>query len=213
MKRSIILIGYSGHAFVVHSIFNSNGFTVVGYCDRGEKSNNPFSLQYFGEENGPSALKALQQNDFFISIGDNTFRKKIQEFLSAKNLFPVNAIHPSAIIDKSCTIHAQGTMIAAGVCINPFAKIGTGVICNTGSIIEHECIIKDFVHIAPGTVLCGNVEVGESTFIGANSVIKEGIKIGNNVVVGAGSVVIKDVPDNVKIAGNPASLLRTSHKL
>ena len=188
------------------------GSTVIGYCDQEEKANNPFSLQYFGEETSEEALQTLQQYDFFISIGDNLLRRRIQESLAVKNLFPVKAIHPSTIIDSSCTIHAQGAMVAAGVCINALAHIGKGVICNTGSIIEHECIIQDFAHIAPGTVLCGNVQIGENSFIGANSVIKEGVKIGSNVIVGAGSVVIKDIPGNVKVAGNPAIPLRTSLK-
>lgn len=35
-------------------------------------------------------------------------------------------------------------------------------------------------------------------------VILGDITIGNNVVVAAGSVVVKDVPDNCMVAGNPA---------
>ena len=86
-------------------------------------------------------------------------------------------------------------------------EIGHGVVCNTSSTIDHECIIGDFSFIAPGAVLCGNVKVGRSTFIGANAVIRQGIIIGNNVIIGAGTVVIRDIPDNSTVIGNPARKL------
>ena len=207
-NNSIILIGYSGHAFVVHGIFASQGKSVIGYCDKLLKPFNPFSLTYHGCEDEEMGVSSLQENDFFISIGDNATRRKIQLNLAKQNLYPINAIHSSAIIDKSSEINKVGVMVSAGVCINPLAKIGMGVICNTGCVIEHECIINNFVHVAPGAVLCGNVSVGENTFIGANAVIKEGIKIGNNATIGAGSVVIKDVAANTRVAGNPSILLK-----
>lgn len=50
--------------------------------------------------------------------------------------------------------------------------------------------------------------IGDNVSLGANVVIIGGIHIGNNVVVGAGSVVVKDVPDNCVIAGNPAKIIR-----
>ena len=33
-------------------------------------------------------------------------------------------------------------------------------------------------------------------------------RIGNNVIIGANAVVIKDVPDNCIVAGNPAKIVR-----
>jgi acyl-[acyl carrier protein]--UDP-N-acetylglucosamine O-acyltransferase len=84
---------------------------------------------------------------------------------------------------------SDGIMIAANATLNPLVELGRGVICNTSTSIDHECIIGDFCHIAPGAVLCGNVTVGRSTFIGANAVIRQGIHIGNNVMIGAGTVV------------------------
>ncbi len=200
----MILIGNSGHGFVVYGILLASGKQVTGYCDVIEKEYNPFNLLYFGSENSDAALEAIKQNGFFIAVGDNMIRNKIFVNLQQKNLVPGNAIHPSAVIDLSATVAAHGVMIAANVSINPLAAIGTGAICNTGCIIEHECIVGEFAHIGPGAVLCGNVKIGEGTFVGANAVIKQGITIGKNAMIGAGAVVIKDVPDNVTVVGVPA---------
>lgn len=200
----MILIGYSGHAFVVCGIFQAAGKKVTGYCDVDEKEYNPFGLTYFGTENSDAALEALKQYGFFIAVGDNGLRKKIYSNLLLKNIIPVNAIHPSAIMDGSVKIAAGAVMIAANVTINPLAGIGTGVICNTGCIIEHECIVGEFAHIGPGAVLCGNVKIGEGTFVGAHAVIKQGINIGKNAMIGAGAVVVKDVPDGATVMGVPA---------
>lgn len=203
-KTGMILIGYSGHAFVVYGILAATGKQVTGYCDLTKKDNDPFKLQYVGSEDSETGLLALKQNAFFIAIGDNRLRSKIFINLQQKQLIPVNAIHPSAVIDATAGIADHGVMIAANATINPLASIGTGAICNTGSIIEHECLVGEFAHIGPGAVLCGNVNIGNGTFVGANAVIKQGIRVGTNAIIGAGAVVIKDVPDNVTVIGVPA---------
>ena len=50
--------------------------------------------------------------------------------------------------------------------------------------------------------------IGNNVSIGANVNIIGDIKIGNNVIIGAGSVVVKDVPDNCVIVGNPAKIIK-----
>ena len=50
--------------------------------------------------------------------------------------------------------------------------------------------------------------------IGNNTIIADGASIGfkksigNNCVIGDGAVVVKDIPDNYIVVGNPAKLLR-----
>jgi sugar O-acyltransferase (sialic acid O-acetyltransferase NeuD family) len=200
----MIIIGYSGHGFVVYGIITAAGTPVTGYCDSEEKQYNPFSLPYLGKESSDAAIAAFNTTEFFIAVGNNGIREKIYHELAAKKLLPGNAIHPSAVIDASAAIAKSGVMIAANAVINPLAKIGIAAICNTGCIIEHECAVGDFAHIAPGAVLCGNVKVGTNSFVGANAVIRQGITIGNNVMIGAGAVVLKDVPDNTTVMGVPA---------
>ncbi len=204
-QKQVILIGYSGHAFVVTGIFQSMGRSVTGYCDSVEKDYNPFKLLYLGKESSPEARVALGEKDFFVAIGDNHIRRKVTETLAPHHFIPVNAVHTSAIIDPSARL-GSGVMVAARAVLNPLAAISDGVICNTGCIIEHECIVDSFAHIGPGTVLCGNVKVGVNSFVGAGAVVRQGITIGNNVIVGAGAVVVKDVPDNSIVMGNPSRL-------
>lgn len=50
--------------------------------------------------------------------------------------------------------------------------------------------------------------IGNNVSLGANVNIIGNITIGDNVIVGAGSVVVKDVPNNCVVAGNPAKIIR-----
>ena len=204
LKKPVAIIGYSGHAYVIIDIFLSAGRLVTAYCDSEEKSRNPYHLQYLGKES--EVIRKLKKYDFFTCVGHNGIREKIHMQLAEQLGNPINAIHPSAVISSSVSL-GDGVMIAANATINPLVELGKGVICNTSSSIDHECIIGDFAHIAPGAVLCGNVKVGKGSFVGANAVIRQGITIGNNVMIGAGTVVIRDIPDNVTVVGNPQKVL------
>ena len=69
------------------------------------------------------------------------------------------------------------------------------MIINSGAIIEHDCIIEDFVHISPNAAIAGGVKIGEGTHIGIGACVIPGITIGKWATIGAGTVIINDVPD------------------
>lgn len=50
--------------------------------------------------------------------------------------------------------------------------------------------------------------IGENVVLGSNVVIIGDVNIGNNVTIGAGTVVVKDVPDNCVVVGNPMRILK-----
>ena len=51
--------------------------------------------------------------------------------------------------------------------------------------------------------------IGNNVTIGCHACILGDIRIGDNVVIGAGAVVVKDVPNNVVVAGNPAKVIES----
>lgn len=56
------------------------------------------------------------------------------------------------------------------------------------------------------------VTIGNNVWIGGNATILPGVTIGDNVTVGAGSVVVKDIPSNTVVAGNPAKVVSSVQK-
>lgn len=203
LGSNIILIGYSGHGKVVADAAIEIGLNILGYSDKKIIENNSFNLKYLGCEADETFIGWELSSNFLIGIGDNYTREKIFQFITKRGKIVTTLISNTSIISKHSTV-GTGTFVNNNVTINAGSKIGMNVILNTGCIVEHECNIENSVHIAPGAVLAGNITIGERSFIGANAVLKQGIVIGKDVIVGAGTVVLHDVPDNMKIVGNPS---------
>lgn len=52
------------------------------------------------------------------------------------------------------------------------------------------------------------VTIGHNVWIGGRAVINPGVTIGDNAVVASGSVVVKNVPANAVVGGNPARIIK-----
>jgi sugar O-acyltransferase (sialic acid O-acetyltransferase NeuD family) len=209
-KRPILLYGASGHAKVVLDLVRAAGcWQVVALLD-----DNPalHGTAFCGVPipGGHSALAPLLSTCVggVVAIGNNAIRRRIADSLTANGLILVSACHPQACIAADVELGA-GSVVMAGVVINPATRIGANCIINTRSSIDHDCCIGDHVHIAPGVTLCGGVTVGEGAFVGAGATVIPNVTIGANAMVGAGATVIAPVPPGTTVVGIPARPLKS----
>ncbi|NVK84643.1 MAG: acetyltransferase [Cytophagia bacterium] len=196
----MVLFGASGHAKVVIDILERSGIEVSHLVDANPEIEELAGYQVMDE----AGYMSLSEEEYIISIGSNTIRKKI---VKDSNLVYGWAVHPSAILGDDVSI-GQGTVVMAGAIINPSTHVGNHCIINTSASIDHDCIIEDFVHISPNATLCGTIEVGEGTHVGAGATIIPNLKIGKWATIGAGAVIIENVPDYAVVVGNPGRIIR-----
>lgn len=205
MKNQLLIIGASGHGKVVADIaLKLNKWKQLFFLDDDDTIIEAMGIKVIGKT--ADAFLHIKDSDIFVAVGDNTTRKKIQEKLESLGANIPILIHPNAVIGDEVSIK-EGTVIMAGVVINCCTNIGRGCIINTGSTVDHDNVISDFVHISPGAHLSGSVSIGENSWIGTGCDIINNISITNHCIIGAGSVVIKNIDESGTYVGLPVRRL------
>jgi len=210
----IAILGASGHGKVIAEIAELNGFDEVVFFDdawtgavrpggeRAQDQRSDFPWKVLG--NTESLLASLGRFDAcLVGIGNNKIRWEKQTLLKQSGARLIQLVHPAATVSKYAVLGA-GSVVMANAVINPFVKIGEACIVNTGSTIDHDCLLDHAVHVSPGVNLAGGVQVGFQSWIGIGACVKQSLKIGSGVMVGAGAVVVQDVPDHLTVVGIPA---------
>ena len=192
----IFIYGSGGHGKVIRDFFQTSEMIMFVDDESEEKvACNPEEI--------PDGARVV------IAIGDNFVRQTVAGRLqnNRKNLiFPI-VHHPSVLLSDRARV-AAGNVFCAGSIITIGSVIGHLCIINTAATVDHDCRLGDFVHIAPGVNLCGNVSVGDRTLVGVGTSVRPGITIGSDTIIGAGSVVVNDIPSRVLAHGNPCRVIR-----
>jgi len=210
--KNIVIIGGGNQAHYVIDIIEREGqYNIVGIID----SIHPIGVDRFGykiigrQENISELITQYQIYGGIIAIGDNWIRGNV--YLQISSLVPdfefINAIHPSVIIGNNVKI-GKGVTAMAGVIFNPKSVIGDFTFFATGAQVEHDCIISEFASISAGSVTGGYVKLGKCSALTLGVTVLDRLEIGENTVVGAGSLVLKSLPSNVLVYGNPAKVIR-----
>ena len=172
-------------------------------------------------------FKALVHSDYKRYKSDNgNFLKFIKLFL-ANSGFRAVAIYRIArffwIKKKFMIIPSVCQRLLRHLChcyISPAADIGAGflishvggIVIGSGTKIGENCDIRQNITFGGNYNKKSNDGrtkpiVGDNVSFGVGSVILGPITIGNNSIIGANSVVVKNIPADVIVAGNPAKII------
>ncbi|MGG7213289.1 acetyltransferase [Clostridium nigeriense] len=203
--EKIVLIGAGGHCkSVLDSLLELRTYEVVGITDI-KNDFEVMGVKVIGSDDILENLFKSGVSNAFISlgsIGNTSIRRKIYNNLRDIGYNLPRIIDKTAIVSKYATLE-DGVFVGKGAIINAGSYIGSNSIINSGSIVEHDCKIGKFVHVAPGVTMSGGASIGNDSHVGTGASIIQGISIGKNSIIGAGSVIVRNIEDNCKVYGNP----------
>lgn len=128
-------------------------------------------------------------------LASSSLKRKVnQHYLSHGYQFET-LIANNAHVSPYAELEA-GVQILPRAIVQAGANIANHTIINSGAIVEHDCKIGEYNHIAPGSTLCGQVKTGENVYIGAGATVIQNITLAQNVIVGAGAVVTEHLLEN-----------------
>ena len=210
--KNIVLIGGGNQAHYTIDIIEREGkYNIVGIIDSiHEVGSDRFGYKILGrQEDIVEIINQHQIQGGLITIGDNWIRHIVSDQILKllPNFEFVNAIHPSVIIGNNVKL-GVGITAMAGVIFNPKSSIGNFTFFATGAQIEHDCIISDFASVSAGSVTGGYVKLGKFSALTLGVTVLDRLEIGENTVVGAGSLILKSLPSDVLVYGNPVSIIR-----
>lgn len=203
------MLGAGGHCLsVLDSLLSSYDYQEIGIIDKDNLKQGItqiLGVPILGSDEDMEQLYKEGYRTAFVtvgSVGDISIRERLFHRLKGLGYQLPNVIDRTSVVSNYASL-GEGVYIGKRAVINAGTVIGNLAIINTASTVEHDCRVGDYVHIAPGSVVCGNVCIEQGAHVGAGSVIRQGIHIGEKAVVGCGSVVVRDVPSHRIAYGNP----------
>tara|TARA_B100000965_G_scaffold93275_3_gene76093 strand:+ start:1881 stop:2654 length:774 start_codon:yes stop_codon:yes gene_type:complete len=155
-----------------------------------------------------------------VIIGDDCWVGNNVTIYSGARIGNNVKIFPGAVISavpQDLKFDGEDTLVEIGdnTIIRECATINRGTIDTNKTIIENDCLIMAYVHIAHDCIVKNNsilvnaVQIGghsiidEHAIIGGGSVIHQFTKIGKYSMTAGGSVIRKDIPPYCKAGKNP----------
>ncbi len=206
-----VIMGAGSYGEVYANYLLESGVEIIGFID----SNQDLKGKYiqgkivFGNREELYHLKeSCGVEAVYCSIGNNHDRVELFEFALSLGFKIPNFIHPTAIVSESIILE-DGSYVLAGSIIMPEVKVCKYSMISMGVKIAHHTIIESGSFISTGVNIGANIVLKEKSFVGIGATVMTGVhEIGRNSTIGAGAVVIRNVPDNAVVAGNPAKVLK-----
>lgn len=180
--KQLLIYGSQDYSALVRDIAQDCGWTVAGYIDDSNKSDEILGTYSFVKDN-------FSKSDYSIALGigynNLSTRNAVVKSVMGDDWSMPKLVHPRAVVHPSAQIGC-GTVVMLGAIIDVRAQVGIASVCWPGSVISHDSSLGNNCFLSPNATLCGFVRTGDSCFFGAGSIVTDHLDIPDNQFLKAG---------------------------
>lgn len=143
--------------------------------------------------------------EVFIAVGDNAQRQRLFAMFEEAGASFATLVHPASSVSSFARLDL-GTIVMPRASVNAFSKLGVGCIVNTGAIVEHDCVLGNFVHVSPAASMGGGAVIGDRSWLCIGSCVSDHIHLCDDVVLGANSCLLSSAVIPGTYVGSPARI-------
>ncbi len=195
----IVIIGGGGHASVLTEILLTQGREILAIVSPEDINQRPVFKGLTHLKNDEDVLTFDKDKVRLVNgIGmmpKSNFKKKINEYFLALDYRFETVIADTALVSPFSKIES-GAQILPRAIIQVGSTVGSHSIINTGALVEHDCSIGCYNHIAPKATICGQVRSEKDVYIGAGATVIQNVNLAQNSVVAAGAIVTRSLLEN-----------------
>lgn len=210
MKKKAVIFG-AGTYGQVYAKYLEEYYEILGFIDDNDLLKEINLGKYSVLGNIKFLLNTISKDvAVFVPIGNNFIRVNLLTKIELEGFEIPSFIHKSVLLDPSIEL-GKAVYILPSSNVMPFTKIQDYTMISMGVNIAHHVTVEKGCFFSQGVNIGASIYIKEFSYFGIGSTVMTGVSsIGKNTLIGAGTLIIKDVPDEVVMIGNPGRILRNN---
>lgn len=207
-KKAIVIVGAGEFARIAAEYFSKDSeYRVAGFSAERKFIKAP-SLDGLPVAAFEDIVRKFppKTHDVFVAVtftAINTARERLTLAAEKKGYTLARFVSSKSFVDSTARV-GPGSFVYDLASVQPFSRVGKGVVIGSLCQIAHRAEIGDFAYLASSATVGGFCRVGSRGFLGLNSTLADRTAMAAGAALAAGAVLTRDASKPNVYRGNPA---------